>query len=96
MTQQTLYATGLIAREFMTQDAGTQTVIRYRCPFCPPAKLNSPLLRMLMKTKEYRERALLNHLRVYHPTCEVDLLPELLRERVRKLQPCWQERRGDG
>ncbi len=78
----------------MAQEAAGEGAVKYRCPFCPPARLNSPLLKMMLKIKEYSERALLIHLRKYHPDCDIDLLPPALQERVRKLQPRWRERRA--
>ncbi len=78
----------------MVQEAAENAAVKYRCPFCPPAGLNSPLLKMMLKTKEYNDRGLLVHLRNHHPDCDTDLLPVVLRERARKLQQRWSERRA--
>jgi hypothetical protein len=80
----------------LTSELSTQRTneaeARYRCPFCPPSKLTSPLLRMLMKMKQYTHRGLLNHLRRYHPECDIGSLPPAVRERARTLQSRWREK----
>ncbi len=79
----------------MVEETARDASPLYRCPFCPPKGLTSPIIGLMMKTKEYSEKALLVHLRKYHPDCNIDLLPFEVRDRVRKLQPRWREHRND-